>query len=76
MEKCRILALGIFILVLYPSTTRIISLEAANLFVEYENTKINPSATILAEAILFLNHYIRLRKVLCDVVSYCYLFRW
>jgi hypothetical protein len=56
MEKHKILALGIFGLVLYPSTTGIISLEAANLFVEYEKTKINPYAAILAETFLSLNH--------------------
>jgi hypothetical protein len=50
------LALEIFGLVLYPSTTGIISLEAANLFVEYEKTKINPCAAILAETFLSLNH--------------------
>jgi len=38
LEKHRILALRIFGLVLCPSTTGIISLEAANLFVEYEKT--------------------------------------
>jgi len=42
LEKHRILALGIFGLDLCPSTTGIISLEAANLFVECEKTKINP----------------------------------
>jgi hypothetical protein len=56
LEKHRILALGIFGLVLCPSTTGIISLEAANLFVEYEKTKINPCAAILAETFLSLSH--------------------
>jgi len=56
LEGYRILALGIFGLILCPSTTGIISLEAANLFVEYEKTKINPSAAILAETFLSLNH--------------------
>jgi len=56
LEKHRILALGIFGLVLCPSTTGIISLEAANLFVEYEKTKINPCAVILAETCLSLSH--------------------
>jgi hypothetical protein len=41
LEVYRILALVIFELILCPSTTGIISLEAANLFVEYEKTKIN-----------------------------------
>ena len=56
LEEYRILALGLFRLILCPSTTGIISLEAANLFVEYEKTKINPSAAILAETFLSLNH--------------------
>jgi hypothetical protein len=56
LEGYRILALGIFGLILCLSTTGIISLEAANLFVEYEKTKINPSAAILAETFLSLNH--------------------
>ena len=56
LEKHRILALEIFGLVLCPSTTRIISLEAANLFVEYEKTKINPCAAIFAETFLSLSH--------------------
>lgn len=55
MEKCRILALGIFRLQLYPSTTGIISMEAAK-FVGYEKTKINSSIAILAEIFLSLNH--------------------
>jgi hypothetical protein len=56
LEGYRILALGIFELILCPSTAGIISLEAANLFVQYEKTKINPSAVILAETFLSLNH--------------------
>jgi len=56
LEGYRILALGIFWLILCLSTAGIISLEAANLFVEYEKTKINPSAVILAETFLSLNH--------------------
>ena len=57
IEKHIILALGIFGLVLCPSTTGIISLEAANLFMEYEKTKINPCAASLVETFLSLNHY-------------------
>lgn len=53
----RILALWVFGVVLCPYTAEIVSLEAANLFIEYENTKINPSAIILDETILSLNHY-------------------
>ena len=56
LEEHRILALEIFGLVLCPSTTGIISLETANLFVEYEKTKINPCAVILAETFLSLSH--------------------
>ena len=56
LEKHRILALRTFGLVLCPSTTGIISLEAANLFVEYKKTKINPCAEILAETFLSLSH--------------------
>jgi hypothetical protein len=62
LEVYRILALGIFGLILCPSTAGIISLEAANLFVEYEKTKINPSAAILAETFLSLNHCKRIGK--------------
>jgi len=56
LEVYRILALGIFGLILCPSTAGIVSVEAANLFIEYEKTKINPSAEILAETFLTLNH--------------------
>jgi hypothetical protein len=51
------LALRVFGLVLCPYTVEIVSLEAANLFVEYENNKINPSTIILDETILSLNHF-------------------
>jgi hypothetical protein len=62
LEVYRILALGIFGLILCPSTAGIISVEATNLFVEYEKTKINPSAAILAETFLSLNHCKRIGK--------------
>ena len=55
-EKERLIALGIFGLVLFPSRTGIISLEAAAAYVEYENTQINPVASVLAETIMTLNH--------------------
>ena len=55
-EKERLIALGIFGLVLFPSQISIISLEAAAAYVEYENTQINPVAAILAETIITLNH--------------------
>jgi len=62
IDKHIILALGIFGLVLCPSNVGIISLEAINLFVEYEKTKINPSVVILAETLLSLNHCKRTDK--------------
>ena len=62
IEKYRILALGMYGLVLYPSTTGITSLEAVNLFVEYEKTKINLFAAILAETFLSFNHCKRTGK--------------
>jgi len=43
-------------LVLFPSEIGVISLEAANVFVEYEYDRINPSSAILAETMLSLNH--------------------
>jgi hypothetical protein len=56
-EQERLIALGIFGLVLFPSQTGLVSLEAAAAYVEYENTQINPVAVNLAETILTLNHY-------------------
>jgi len=47
-EMGRILALGIFRLVLFPNLTGIISLEATTTFVVYENTQINLTMVILA----------------------------
>ena len=47
-KKGRILALGIFRLVLFPNLTRIISIEVIATFVAYENTQINPTAVIVA----------------------------
>jgi repressor of nif and glnA expression len=61
-EKERLIALGIFGLVLFPSQTGVVSLEAATAYVEYENTQINPVAAILVETILTLNHYRRTGK--------------
>jgi hypothetical protein len=43
--------------VLFPSLKGVISLEAAAAFVEYENTHVNPTAAILAETLLTLNHF-------------------
>ena len=62
LEKERLIALGIFGLVLFPSQTGLVSLEAVAAYVEYENTQINPVAAILAETILTLNHCRRTGK--------------
>ena len=62
LEKERLIALGIFGLVLFPGQTGVVSLEAAAAYIEYENTQINPVATILAEMILTLNHCRRTGK--------------
>jgi hypothetical protein len=56
-ERYKLVAFTIFGLVLFPSKIRVISLEAANVFVEYEYDRINPSLAILAETMLSLNHY-------------------
>jgi len=61
-EKCRMLALEILGLVLFLNPTRIISLEVATTFIEYENNKINLIAIILAETILTLNHCKKIGK--------------
>jgi hypothetical protein len=61
-EKERLIALGIFGLVLFPSQTGVVSLEATAAYVEYENTQINPVTVILAETILTLNHCRRSKK--------------
>jgi len=57
LERDRLIALGIYGLVLFPSLTGVISLEAAAAFVEYENTHVNPITAILAETFLTLNHF-------------------
>jgi ribosomal protein S15P/S13E len=62
LEKERLIALGIFGLVLFQSQTGVVSLEAAAAYIEYENTQINPVAAILAETILTLNHCRRTGK--------------
>jgi hypothetical protein len=62
LERERLIALGIFGLVLFPSQTGVVSLEAVAAYVEYENTQINPVAAILAETILTLNHCRRTGK--------------
>ena len=62
LEKERLIALGIFGLVLFPSQTGVVSLEATVAYVEYENTQINLVAVILAETILTLNNCRRTGK--------------
>jgi len=57
LERDRLIALGIYGLVLFPSLIGVISLEAAAAFVEYENTHVNPITAILAETFLTLNHF-------------------
>eukprot|EP00258_Populus_trichocarpa_P033489 XP_024449508.1 uncharacterized protein LOC112326280 [Populus trichocarpa] len=57
LERDRLIALGIYGPVLFPSLTGVISLEAAAAFVEYENTHVNPITAILAETFLTLNHF-------------------
>ena len=56
------LALGMFGLVLYPTSSGITGLAAASLFVTHENTMINSSAAILAEIAMSLNHCRRTGK--------------
>jgi hypothetical protein len=55
-ERYRLVAFAIFGLVLFPSEIGVISLEAANVFIEYEHDRINPSSAILGETMLSLNH--------------------
>ena len=56
-ERYMLVAFAIFGLVLFPSKIEVINLEAANVFIEYENDWINPSSAILGETMLSLNHY-------------------
>jgi hypothetical protein len=62
LEKDKLIALGIYGLVLFPSLTRVISLKAAIAFVEYENIQINLVIVILAKTILTLNHCRKIGK--------------
>ena len=55
-ERYRLVAFAIFGLVLFPSEIGVISLEGANVFIEYEYDRINPSSEILVETMLSLNH--------------------
>ena len=76
LEKERLIALGIFGLVLFPSQTGLVSLEAAAAYVEYENTQINQVAAILAETILTLNHCRRTGKgamICCTQLLYIWM---
>jgi hypothetical protein len=61
-KRERLIALGMFGLVLFPSQTGVMSLDAAAAYVEYENTQINLVAAILPETILTLNHCRRTGK--------------
>jgi len=56
-ERYQIIIFVIFGLVLFPSEAAgIVSIEAANAFLEFEETKNNPTSVILAETFLSLNH--------------------
>jgi len=55
-ERYKLVAFAIFSLVPFPSEIGVISLKAANAFVEYEHTQINPFAAMLAKTMLSLNH--------------------
>jgi hypothetical protein len=61
-ENGRILALGIFRLVLFPNLTRIICLEVVATFIVYKKTQINLITMILVKTILTLIHYRRFGK--------------
>jgi hypothetical protein len=56
MERDKLIALGIFGLMLFQNLTSVISLEAVIVFKQYENTQINLVAIILAETILTFSH--------------------
>lgn len=53
---------GIYGLVLFLSLTGVISLEVVAVFVEYENTLVNPVVAILVDTFLTLNHFRKTRK--------------
>jgi hypothetical protein len=56
-ERYRLMAFATFGLVLFPYEIRVLSLEAANAFMEYkQNQMINPYAASLAKTMLSLNH--------------------
>jgi hypothetical protein len=55
-DQERLIALGIFGLLLFPSQTGAMILKVTTAYVEYENTQINPVAVNLAETILTFNH--------------------
>jgi hypothetical protein len=61
-KKERLITLGIFGLVLFPSQTGVVSLDAAATYIEYENTQVNLVVAILAETIMTLNHCRRTGK--------------
>ena len=56
-ERYRLMAFATFGLVLFPYEIRVLSLEAANAFMEYkQNQMINPYVVSLAKTMLSLNH--------------------
>jgi len=61
-KRDRLIALGIYGLVLFPNLIGVISLEDAVVFVEYENTHVNPVTAIFAETFLTLNHFRKIGK--------------
>lgn len=57
-ERYQIIAFAIFQLILFSSLAiGIISIEAANTFIEYEQVNNNPTSNISAKNFLSLNHY-------------------
>ena len=56
IKRDKLVSLGIFGFVLFPSLIGVISLEGGTVFIEYENTQINHVVAILDETILTLNH--------------------
>ena len=72
IKRYRLVTFDIFDLVLFPSLMSVISFEVVVAFVEYENTQVNPIATILDETILTLIHRRKLENGQSDVTrSYC-----
>jgi len=55
-EQYKLVAFAMFELVLFLFEIGVISLEAANVFIEYKHDQINPSSAILGKTMLSLNH--------------------